>query len=317
MKIVVLDGFAENPGDLSWDWLGSLADDFEVHDRTPDHLIVNRSSGSEILFTNKTPLTEDTFSRLPDLKYIGVLATGYNVVDIEAAKKRSITVTNIPSYATESVAQMVFAHIFELCRHIAHHCAMVQQGKWAISPDFCFWDYPQVELNELTIGLLGFGRIGRAVARIALSMGMDVLACDVVRAEAPELRFQWVELDELLAKSDIVSLHCPLFPSTEGIINSQALTKMKRSAFLINTSRGGLVVDSDLAEALNKGTIAGAGLDVLSGEPPDANNPLLTAKNCTITPHIAWATHSSRSRLMDTAADNLRQYLAGNSVNTV
>ena len=292
--------------------------DLIVHDRTPAERIVERAAGADIVFTNKTPLAAETISTLPALRYIGVLATGYNVVDVQAAKARGITVTNIPAYGTHSVAQMVFALLLELCRNPRVHSDAVAAGEWARSPDFCFWKTPQVELLGKTMGIIGFGRIGRQVARMADACGMKVLAADSNRESPPDYEgFAWAETPELLAASDVVSLHCPLTPETAGLINREALARMKPTAFLINTSRGPLVVEQDLAEALNNGSVAGAGLDVLGVEPPRADNPLLSAKHCIITPHIAWATREARGRLMTIAVDNLTSFLAGKPVNRV
>lgn len=327
MKIVVLDGFTLNPGDLSWNGLEGLGE-ATVYDRTPAELIVERSRGAEILLTNKTPLGENEFAQLPELKYIGVLATGYNVVDIENAKKRNIIVTNIPTYGTSSVAQMTFALILELCNHVQEHSNAVHRGDWSKSKDFCFWNYPLIELADKTIGIIGFGRIGQQVGKIAEAYGMNVLAYDPYKEPYKSnqtnkseqnkcANFKWVELGELFRESDVVSLHCPLFPETKGIINKDSLDKMKKSAFLINTSRGPLVADKDLAEALNSGRIAGAGLDVLSEEPPEADNPLLSAKNCLITPHISWATYEARARLMNIAEDNLKAFIENKPINVV
>lgn len=317
MKIVVLDGLTLNPGDLSWDGLYHLGD-VEIHDRTFGEQIIERSKGAEILFTNKTPLGEDEFAQLPDLKYIGVLATGYNIVDIEAAKKRNITVTNIPAYSTNSVAQMTFALILELCLHVQEHSNAVHSGDWVNSPDFSFWKTPLIELADKTMGIIGFGSIGQQVAKVAEAFGMKVIAAKSSGSNSTDnTNVKRVDLDELLRVSDIVSLHCPLFPSTKGIINKGNIEKMKKSAFLINTARGPLIVEEDLAEALNSGRIAGAGVDVLSTEPPKADNPLLTAKNCLITPHISWATFEARTRLMNMAVDNLKAFLQGNPINVV
>jgi glycerate dehydrogenase len=317
MKIVVLDGSTLNPGDISWDDLKKLGDTV-IYDRTPAELTRERSQGAEILFTNKTLLGEDVLAQLPELKYIGVLATGYNVVDVEAAKKRNIPVANIPTYGTSSVAQMTFAILLELCNHVHDHSIEVHKGNWTRCEDWCFWKYPLIELADKTMGIIGFGRIGQKVADIATALGMNVLGCDTCKSDQSRRNnFRWAELDELLRESDVVSLHCPLFPATQGIINKDNLSKMKKTAFLINTSRGPLVVDEDLTEALNRGIIAGAGLDVLSVEPPKADNPLLSAKNCVITPHISWATKEARARLMDIAVDNLKAFLEGNPVNVV
>ena len=317
MKIVVLDGKMLNPGDLSWEELERLGE-LTVYERTPVDRVVERSAEAEILLTNKTPLSAEVFSQLPDLRYIGVLATGYNIVDVEAAARHGVTVTNVPTYGTHSVAQMVFALLLELCHHVGAHSEAVRQGEWSRSVDFCFWNFPLVELAGKTMGIIGFGRIGRQVGNIASALGMRVLAADTNRENPPELEdFSWVEIPELLAAADVVSLHCPLFPETEGLINRENIERMKRSAFLINTSRGGLVVDADLADALNNGRVAGTGLDVLSTEPPESENPLLTAKNCLITPHISWATKEARARLMATAIKNVEAFLSGKPVNVV
>ena len=317
LKIVILDGYALNPGDLSWDDIKALGD-LTVYDRTPGDKIIERSAGAEILLTNKTPLMAETLEKLPDLRYIGVLATGYNVVDLDAAKQRGITVTNVPAYSTDSVAQMVFALILELTRHVQAHSDAVHRGEWVKSKDFSFWQTPQIELTGKTIGIIGFGQIGKAVARIADACGMRILATRTRNPEHPPLQgFSWADTNDILHESDIISLHAPLTPETQGLINSQTIELMKQSAFLINTARGPLVVEADLADALNSGRIAGAGLDVLSVEPPKPDNPLLTAKNCIITPHIAWATHEARMRLMDITVQNLKAFLAGKPINVV
>jgi len=317
MKIVVLDGYTLNPGDLSWEGLKTLGD-VTIFERTQAADVIKRSKGAEIIFTNKTLLGEDILAELPELKYIGVLATGYNVVDIEAAKKRNILVSNIPMYGTRSVAQMTFALLLELTQHVQAHSEAVHKGDWVNCKDFCFWNYPLMELENKTIGIIGFGRIGQKVADVAAAFGMKVIAVDSYKSDQSHREnFKWAELDELLHESDVVSLHCPLFNDTKGIINKENLLKMKKSAFLINTSRGPLIIDEDLSEALNDGVIAGAALDVLSVEPPKADNPLLSAKNCLITPHISWATKEARARLMDIAVENLKSFLVGNAVNVV
>jgi glycerate dehydrogenase len=317
MKIVVLDGYTLNPGDLNWDGLKKLGE-VTIFDRTSAEQVVERSKSAEILFTNKVLLGEEVFAQLPELKYIGVLATGYNVVDVEAAKNRNIVVTNIPTYGTFSVAQMTFALLLELSLHVQAHSDAVHNGDWTNCKDFCFWNYPLIELAGKTMGIIGFGRIGQQVADIATAFGMNTLGYDSYQSnQSHRSNFKWTELDELLKESDFVSLHCPLFPNTKGIINKENLSKMKKSAFLINTSRGPLIVDKDLAEALNDGVIAGAGLDVLSIEPPHADNVLLKAKNCLITPHISWATKEARERLMGIAIDNLKAFLTGNPLNIV
>ena len=317
MKIVVLDGCTLNPGDLSWDRCRRLGD-FTVYEHTPFELIEERAKDAEILLTNKTPLGDEMLRKLPRLKYIGVLATGYNVVDINEAKRLGITVTNIPDYSTKSVAQMTFALILELCHHVQEHSIAVKAGDWTKSRDFCFWNYPLIELEGKTLGIIGFGRIGQQVADIAESFGMRVVGFSRHQNDQSQRKnFRWAELDELFVESDIVSLHCPLFPETKGMINNTTLSKMKKNAFLINTSRGPLIEEQDLADALNNGVIAGAGLDVLSSEPPTEDNPILTAKNCIITPHIAWATKEARTRLMNIATDNLIAYLNGQQVNVI
>jgi glycerate dehydrogenase len=317
MKIVVLDGYTLNPGDLSWDDLNPVGD-LTVYDRTPVNKVVERAGKAEIVFTNKTPLSGETLKNLSDTKYIGVLATGYNVVDIDAAKELGITVTNIPTYGTAAVAQMVFALLLEICHHAGHHSEAVKNGAWSGCPDFCFWDYPLIELAGKTMGLIGFGKIGQAVGKIALAFGMKVLAYDRYPVKSLENdSLKYVGLDEVFNESDIISLHCPLFDSTKGIINQKNIAKMKDGVLLINTSRGPLIVERDLAMALNSGKIAGAAVDVLTVEPPGMENPLLKAKNCIITPHIAWAPQESRRRLMDIAVNNLKSYIAGNPVNVV
>ncbi|MBN2667373.1 MAG: D-2-hydroxyacid dehydrogenase [Bacteroidales bacterium] len=317
MKITVLDGYTTNPGDLSWDELGRLGD-LTVYDRTPRELTAERSAGSEILLTNKTVLDAEMLRSLPDLRYVGVMATGYNVIDTDEARRLGITVTNIPAYSTSSVAQLTFALMLELCFHVQRHSDSVMAGKWSDSPDFTFRDFPLTELSGLTLGIVGFGNIGRKVCEIATAFGMKVIATSPSRRDAPECSgFEWAETDELLSRSDIVSIHCPLTPETAGLINMNSLKLMKKSAFLINTSRGPIIVEQDLADALNEGIIAGAGLDVLASEPPAEDNPLLRAKNCIITPHIAWATLESRRRLMDQAVRNIQAYISGSPVNVV
>ncbi|WP_159882071.1 D-2-hydroxyacid dehydrogenase [Paenibacillus puerhi] len=317
MNIVVLDGFTLNPGDLSWDALHTLGS-VRVYDRTPEEEIVSRAAGADIVLTNKTPLSRDTLADLPKLQYIGVLATGYNIVDTQAAAERDIVVSNIPSYGTDSVAQYVFALLLELCHRVQRHSDAVHQGEWERSSDFCFTKSPLTELAGKTMGIIGLGRIGWRTARIAQAFGMQVLAAGSGRTPlTSEEGVQRVTLDQLLSRSDVVSLHCPLTPETTRLINAATLGAMKPSAFLINTSRGGLIAEQDLADALRAGTIAGAALDVLSAEPPDADNPLLRAPNCIITPHIAWATLEARRRLMDTAVDNVRCFLQGKPANVV
>ncbi len=316
MRIVVLDGYTLNPGDLSWDAFATLGE-LTVYDRTADGEILARAAGAEVLLTNKTPLSADTISQLPQLRYIGVLATGYNVVDTEAAAARGIPVTNVPEYGTASVVQMVFAHLLNLCNHVAEHGASVRAGAWSRSPDFCFWEHPLVELSGRTMGIVGAGRIGKAVARVAEAFGMRVLVSGRPGASKGADGFERTDLKTLFRESDVVSLHCPLTEETHGMVNRELLGLMKPSAFLINTGRGPLVVEEDLAAALNDGTIAGAGLDVLSAEPPAPGNPLLTAGKCTITPHISWATIDARRRLMQTAYKNAQAFVNGIRINVV
>jgi len=317
MRLVVLDGYTLNPGDLNWEGIKKFGD-LEVHDRTPESLIVERCKGAEIIFTNKTPLREAVLSQLPDLKYIGVLATGYNVVDVDYAKTKGIAVSNVPGYGTASVVQMTFALLLELCQHVQSHSDSVRQGGWAASPDFCYWNYPLIELEGKSIGIIGFGSIGQKVADIATAFGMNIIGFSRTRSDQSHRKnFKWAELNDLLKESDVISVHCPLFPETQGIINKDSLRLMKRTAFFLNTSRGPLMVDQDLADALNEGIIAGAGIDVLSVEPPSADNPLFKAKNCLITPHIAWATKEARSRLMGIAENNLSSFLNQNPINIV
>ena len=317
MKITVLDGYALNPGDQSWDGLRKFGE-VEVFDRTMVDEVVARAAGAAVVLTNKTPLPDSVIHQLPDLKYIGVLATGYNVVDVDAAKQRGVVVTNIPTYGTASVAQFVFALLLEMCHNVKLHADAVRAGEWSRSADWSFWKTPLMELSGKTMGIVGFGRIGRATGRIADALGMRVLACDTYQGDAPlHVGFRWGSLEEVLRESDVVSLHSPLFPETRGMINAGTLAIMKPSAFLINTSRGPLVVDQDLADALNAGRLAGAGLDVLSVEPPLEANPLLQARNCLVTPHIAWATREARARLMEIAVDNVSGFLAGTPRNVV
>jgi glycerate dehydrogenase len=315
-RIVVLDGFALNPGDLSWEPLAALGE-LKVYDRTSNERVLERARNAQLVLTNKTLLMRDTLESLPELKYIGVMATGCNVVDLQAARRIAIMVTNVPEYGTNSVAQMVFAHILNLCLHVTEHGQSVSRGAWAKSPDFCYWDFPLIELAGLTIGIVGYGRIGRAVARLATAFGMHVLVNDITTPTGPGDDIKPVDLDTLFRRSDIVSLHCPLTPQTEKLVGREHLKLMKPSAFLINTSRGPLVDEQVLAEALNNKRIAGAGLDVLEQEPPTAENPLFTAPNCYITPHIAWATASARERLMRIVVENVKAFLGGSPKNIV
>ena len=316
MQIVVLDGHTLNPGDLDWADLEALGPT-AVYDRTPSTETVSRATNCEIVLTNKTVLSRPIIERLPRLQYIGVLATGYNVVDLDAARERNVPVTNIPDYATTSVVQMVFAHLLNLGLRVADHGRGVAAGRWTQSEDFCYWDGPLVELSGLTMGIVGFGQIGWATATVAQAFGMKVLAYDLIPPAAASDAIQFVGLDDLFRRSDVVSLHCPLTPATDKLVNAQRLALMKPTAYLINTGRGPLVDEPALANALAAGLLAGAGLDVLTTEPPPADNPLLTARNCCITPHIAWATRAARQRLLDVAVGNLRAFLAGTPKNVV
>jgi len=313
--IVVLDGFALNPGDLSWEKLQSLGD-CTIYDRTPTSEVVQRAQEAQIVLTNKAVLSRETIGALPKLKYIGVVATGYNVVDVVAAREQGIPVTNVPIYGTQSVAQMVFAHLLNLTQHVADHSTAVGKGSWASAVDWCFWDSPLVELEGMTMGIVGLGRIGRATAQLAHAFGMQVIATSRSAVDPPDY-LRIVDLDTVFRESDVVSLHCPLTPETEQLVDRDRLQMMKATAFLINTSRGPLIDEAALAVALNARTIAGAGLDVLSAEPPPENHPLVGVKNCIITPHIAWATRSSRGRLLETAVDNVAAFLAGSMRNEI
>ncbi len=316
MKIVILDGYGMNPGDMSWQPIEELGE-LTVYDRTAPAEVVERARGAGIVLTNKTVLDAATIDTLPDLKYIGVLATGYNVVDLEAARLRGIVVTNIPAYSTDSVAQMVFAHLLAITNRVEHYAADNRAGRWAHCPDFCYWDEPVSELAGKTFGIVGLGNIGRAVARIALAFGMKVKAFTSKDASALPAGVAKASLDEIFATCDVVSLHCPLTESTRHMVNADRLALMKPSAILINTGRGPLVDDRALADALNGHRIHAAGIDVMTTEPPAADNPLLTARNCFITPHQAWATTEARARLLAIAAGNIRAYLAGKPVNVV
>jgi len=320
MKIVILDGYTENPGDLSWEGFEKLGD-LVVYDRTPlddEEEILRRMKGADIVYTNKTPLSAEVINSSPDLKYIGLLATGFNVVDIEAAAKRGIPVTNIPSYGSASVGQFAIALLLEICHNIGHHSAAVKAGRWESSEDFCFWDYPLIELDGKVMGIIGFGRIGQVTGRLANALGMQVLAYDSYkRSDLENDMTRYSSLEELLQKSDVIALHCPLTPETEEIINSETISKMKDGVIIINNSRGQLINEEDLAAALNSEKVYAAGLDVVSSEPIKGDNPLLTAKNIFITPHISWAPKESRQRLMDVAVDNLKKFIDGKPQNVV
>ena len=317
MKIVVLDGYTLNPGDISWAGFEKLGE-FVCYDRTPADKILERIADADAVITNKTPITRETLDAKPNIKYIGVLATGYNVVDFAAAKAKRIPVTNIPTYGTTAVAQFVFALLLEICHHVGHHAQTVRDGRWAKSDDFCYWDYPLVELFGKTMGVVGFGRIGRKVAEIAVAFGMKVLAFDEFVDKKYETdSIKYASLDEVLAKSDVISLHVPLFDSTKGMINAASIAKMKDGVVVINTSRGPLVVEDDMVRALESGKVAGYGADVVAVEPILASNPLPNAKNAFITPHIAWAPKAARERLMKIAVDNLEAFQKGSPVNVV
>lgn len=315
-ELVVLDGFTLNPGDLDWSELQSLGH-CVVYERTAPTELIRRAIPADILLTNKTVLSGADLPHLPRLKYIGVLATGTNVVDLAAARARGIPVTHVPAYGTQSVAQTTFALLLELAHQVGHHAQTVRAGRWTRNADFCYWDFPLLELEGLTIGIVGLGRIGRAVAHIAAAFGLKVLACDPLSGPAPPPFVRVVELDSLFRASDIVTLHCPLTPETAGLVNARRLALMKPTALLINTSRGPVVDEPALADALNSGRIAGAALDVLAVEPPPADNVLLTARNCLITPHLSWATRAARARLMKIAAGNVRSFLHGTPQNVV
>ena len=319
MKIVVLDGYTENPGDLSWEPLRALGE-LTVYDRsslTDGQEAIDRIGDAEVVLTNKTPITRQVLDACPGIKYIAILATGYNVVDVACCRERGIPVSNVPVYGTYSVSQFAIALLLEICHHAAHHSDTVHAGKWAACADWCYWDYPLIELDGKTMGIIGFGRIGQQTGRIARALGMRVLACGSHPSDSGRAIADYVELDALLAASDVIALHCPLFPETEGIINRETIRKMKDGVILLNNSRGPLVVEQDLADALNSGKVYAAGLDVVSTEPIREDNPLLTAKNCIITPHISWAPRESRQRIMDTAAQNIRAYLDGAPINVV
>lgn len=320
MKIVVLDGYTLNPGDLSWASLEAMGETV-IYDRTSltDHReIIQRIGDADAVLTNKTPLPKEVLEFCSSVKYIGVLATGYNVVDVDYAKKKGIIVTNIPTYGTAAVGQFAIGLLLEICHHIGHHSQAVHDGRWENNPDWCFWDYPLVELAGKTMGIIGFGRIGRSTGQIAQALGMNLLVYDAFKNTALESETcRYAELDEVFSNSDVIVLHCPLFPETEGIINKENIEKMKDGVILINNSRGPLIREQDLADALNSGKVAAAGLDVVSAEPVRGDNPLLKAKNCILTPHISWAPKESRKRLMDIAVENLIRFQHGTPVNVV
>ena len=320
MKIVVLDGYVENPGDLSWEELEVLGE-VRVYDRTSltdEEEIIERIGDAEVVITNKTPVSKHVFDSCPNIKMITMLATGYNVIDYVYAKEKGIPVCNVPVYGTYSVSQFAIALLLEVCHHIGHHNEAVHEGRWETNPDWCFWDYPLIELQGKTYGLLGCGNIGIHTAEIAKALGMKVITYDKVeREEAKKLGVEYVTLDELFAQSDVLGLQMPLFPFNTGIINKENIAKMKDGVIIINNSRGQMVVEQDLADALNSGKVAAAGLDVVSTEPIKGDNPLLKAKNCIITPHISWAPPESRQRIMNTTVENVTAYIAGTPINVV
>jgi glycerate dehydrogenase len=315
-RIVVVDGHTLNPGDLSWEGLQQLGD-CQLHERTAPSQLVERTADAEIVITNKVVISREDIGRLPKLRYIGVTATGYNIVDAVAARERSITVTNVPAYGTRSVAQHTMALLLELTQQAGLHAAGVRAGEWAKAKDWCYWKTPLIELDGLTLGIVGYGRIGQAVARLGEAFGMRILVTVSARPQDPPRNIAVADLDHLFRTSDVVSLHCPLTPETRELVNASRLALMKPTAFLLNTSRGALVDEPALADALNRGQLAGAALDVLGAEPPRADNPLLQAKNCLITPHLAWATRAARERLLQIAVDNTRAFLAGKPQNVV
>lgn len=319
MKIVVLDGYTENPGDLSWEELEKLGQ-VTVYDRTSltdEEEAIARIGDAEIVITNKTPITKRIIDTCSGIQYIAMLATGYNVVDYAYAGEKGIPLSNVPSYGTASVAQFAIAMLLELCHHVAYHSDTVHAGKWENCQDWCYWDYPLIELDGKTMGIIGFGRIGQQTGRIAKAIGMNILACDRYPNETGEAIARYVDMDTLFAESDVIALHCPLFPDTQGIINRSNIEKMKDGVMILNNSRGPLVVEQDLADALNSGKVSGAGLDVVSTEPIKGDNPLLKAKNCIITPHISWAPRESRQRIMDCTVENVKAFLAGSPIHVV
>lgn len=317
MKIVVLDGYTENPGDLSWDSLGALGD-LTVYDRTPKEQVIERIGDAEAVYVNKVPIDRNVMDKCPSIRFIGVLATGYNVIDVEAAREKGIVVCNVPTYGTLSVAQYAIALLLELCHHAGEHSACVKAGEWTKNKDWCFWKYPLIELSGKKMGIIGFGRIGQMTGRLAAAFGMEVLAFDSHPAASMEIEgCRYAALDEVIESTDVISLHCPLFPETREIINKETISRMKEGVMIINTSRGPLICEKDLADALKSGKVAGAAVDVVSVEPVQEDNPLLKAPNIIITPHIAWAPKESRQRLMDVAVGNLKAYLAGVPVNVV
>ena len=318
MKLVILDSYTENPGDLSWDWLKDVVDEYKIYESTPKDKVLERSHDADILVTNKVPVDRALIEKLPKLKFIAVLATGFNIIDCEAAKEHGIVVSNIPAYSTDGVAQLVFAFVLELTNQVGLHSKSVNDGEWSRSPYFCYWKTPLVELRGKVFGIVGFGKIGSAVAEIANAFGMKVKAYSPhTRAYAGFGTVDFVSLDEVIETSDVISLHCPLTNETAGLVNAEFLSRMKKTAYLINTSRGPVVNEKDLRDALDSDVIAGAGVDVLSSEPPKEDNPLIGAKNCFITPHIAWASLEARTRLMNIFRDNVKGFVSGKPINVV
>ncbi len=315
-KIIVLDGYAANPGDFNWDGLTQLGE-CTIYDRTANNDIINRIKDAEIILTNKTPITAETIEQSPHLKYIGVIATGYNIVDIEAAKERGIVVTNIPAYSTNSVAQLTFAHLLNIAQRVQTHSDEVKKGRWSRNIDFTFWDTPLIELFGQKMGIIGLGNTGMATAKIALGFGITVCAYTSKKQDELPQGIEKIELNDLFKTCDIISLHCPLNSKTQGMINKDSLSLMKPNVILLNTARGGLINEQDLAEALNNELIYAAGIDVLTEEPPQADNPLVAAKNCFITPHFAWASFSARERLMKIVQENIKAYIDGSPINNV
>lgn len=319
MKIVVLDGAVENPGDLSWEELWKFGE-LTVYERTSmtdEAEIARRIGGASVVITNKTPITRGVLERCPSVRYISVLATGYNVIDCAAAREKGIPVSNVPAYGTDVVGQFAIALLLEICHHIGAHSEAVRQGRWEHSTDWCFWDYPLMELAGKTMGIIGFGRIGQKTGTIAKALGMEVLAYSPHESESGRAIAQYTDLDTLLAKSDVISLHCPLFPETRGIINRETIAKMKDGVIILNNSRGPLIAEQDLADALNSGKVYAAGLDVVGEEPIRGDNPLLRAKNCIITPHISWASRESRQRILDCTVKNVKAFQAGAPIHVV
>ena len=319
MKIVVLDGYTENPGDLSWEGLEKIGE-LKVYDRisyVEAPVIAQIIGDADIVITNKTPISKETIDKCPNMKLIAMLATGYNVVDYNYAKEKGIPVVNVPTYGTQIVGQYAVGLLLEICSHYQYHADTVKAGKWENNQDWCYWDFPMIELYGKTAGVIGLGRIGQSTAKICKSMDMRVLGFDKYQSESGKAVAQYVDLDTLLAESDVIFLHCPLFSDTEGIINKENIVKMKDGVIIINNSRGQLVVEQDLADALNTGKVYAAGLDVVSSEPIKQDNPLLTAKNCLITPHISWAAQAARQRIMDTVVDNVKAFIDGNPINVV